>query len=90
MVEGANFLITFDDEPTKLGFFTTRYVEARDAREAETKAMEMLRVELADFVQNDVADSPVMFLEDIAEVDSFLDCPTPDPGFSWFPDDKGH
>ena len=88
-MEGANFLITFDEEPAKLGFFTTRYVEATDAREAETKAMDMLRVELADFVQNDVADSPVMFLEDIAEIDSLLDCPT-DTGFSWFPDDKGH
>lgn len=89
-MEGANFLITFDDEPAKLGFFATRYVEARDAREAETKAMEMLRVELADFVQNDLADSPVMFLEDIAEVDSLIDCPTSNTGFSWFPDDKGH
>ena len=90
MVEGANFLISLDDEPTKLGFFTTRYVEAQDAREAEAKAMDMLRVELSELVQNDMADSPVMFLEDITELDSFLDCPTPGTGFSWFPDDKGH
>ena len=90
MVEGANFLITFDDEPTKVGFFTTRYVEAQDPREAEAKAMDMLKAELSDLVENDMTDSPVMFLEDITELDSFFDSPTPGTGFSWFPDDKGH
>ena len=90
MVEGANFLITFDNEATKHGFFTTRFVEADGPEAAETIAMDMLRLELADLVENDVADSPVMFLEDIEEVDSFIEPPVPGAGFAWFPDEKGH
>ena len=90
MVEGANFLITFDNEATKHGFFTTRFVEADGPEAAETIAMDMLRLELADLVENDVADSPVMFLEDIEEVDSLIDSPVPGGGFAWFPDEKGH
>lgn len=90
MVEGANFLITFDNEATKHGFFTTRVVEADGPEAAETIVMDMLRLELADFVENHIADSPVMFLEDIEEIDSFLDCPVPGEGFAWFPDEKGH
>jgi|SRR6185503_5391750 len=89
MVEGANFLITFDDEATKHGFFTTRFVEANDPEAAETIAMDMIRLELADLVENDMADSPVMFLEEIEEIDSLIDCP-PGAGFAWFPDEKGH
>ena len=90
MVEGANFLITIDNEATKHGFFTTRVVEADGPEAAETIAMDMLRLELADLVQNDLADSPVMFLEEIEEIDSFIDYPEPRTGFAWFPDEKGH
>jgi hypothetical protein len=90
LVEGANFLITFDNEATKHGFFTTRFVEADGPEAAETIAMDMIRLELADLVENDMADSPVMFLEEIEEIDSFIDSPSPGAGFAWFPDEKGH
>lgn len=90
LVEGANFLITVDDETSKHGFFTTRFVEARTEEEAEHETIEMLRVELADVVQNDQADSPVMFIDEIVELDSFGDFLVPGGGFTWFPDEKGH
>jgi hypothetical protein len=90
MVEGANFLVTFDNETAKYGFFTTRFLEAENESDAEANAMDMLREELADIVQNDLADSPVMFLEEIEEIGSFADCPAPGTGFVWFPDEKGH
>lgn len=90
LVEGANFLITFDDETSKHGFFTTRFVEARTEEEAESETIEMLRVELEEVVKNDQADSPVMFIDEIVELDSFGDFPVPGTGFVWFPDEKGH
>ena len=90
MVEGANFLITFDDETSKYGFFTTRFLEARTEEEAENETIEMLRVELAEVVENDQSDSPVMFIDEIVELDSFGDFAVPGTGFVWFPDEKGH
>jgi len=90
MVEGANFLITFDNEATKHGFFTTRFVEANGPEAAEAIAMDMIRLELANVVENDLADSPVMFLEEIEEIDALVDYPVPGAGFAWFPDEKGH
>lgn len=90
MVEGANFLITFDNETAKYGFYTTRFLEAENEEDAEVNAMDILREELADIVQNDLADSPVMFLAEIEELRSFADYPVPGTGFVWFPDEKGH
>src|SRR5262245_48562596 len=90
MVEGANFLITFDSEQAKYGFFTTCFLEAENKAAAEANVMDMLREELADIVQNDLSDSPVMFLDEIEEIDSLVDCPSPGTGLVWFPDEKGH
>lgn len=90
-VEGVNFLVRVDTETTKLGFFTTRFVEAQDEQEAENKTMDMLRVELETLVQNDKSDSPIMFVEEIDELDSFGEFRVPGTGFTWYPDEgKGH
>lgn len=90
MIEGANFLVTFENETSKHGFFTTRFLEAHTEEEAENETFEMLRLELAEVVKNDQADSPVMFIDEIVELDSFDDFPVPGTGFVWFPDEKGH
>ena len=90
MVEGANFLVSFDNETAKHGFFTTRFVEAENPEDAENQTIELLRVELASLVQNDASDSPVMFVEEVDEIDSFEGLPMPGAGFVWFPDEKGH
>ena len=91
MVEGINFLIRVDTETMKHGFFTTRFVEARDEDEAESKVVEMLRVELKTLVQNEQSDSPMMFVEEIEELESFGEFKVPGAGFSWYPDRReGH
>lgn len=90
MVEGANFLVSFDNESAKHGFFTTRFIEAENAQDAENKVIELLRIELASFVENAGSDSPVMFVEEIEELDSFEGLTMPGTGFVWFPDEKGH
>ena len=90
-VEGVNFLIKVDTEITKLGFFTTRFVEAQDEHAAENQTMDMLRVELKTLVENDKADSPMMFVEEIEELQSFGEFKVPGTGFTWYQDEgKGH
>ncbi len=91
MVEGVNFLIGVGSEVRKHGFFTTRFVEAWDKREAEARVMDMLRVELKTLVQNENSDSPVMFVEEIEELETFGEFKVPGAGFAWYPDEReGH
>ena len=90
LVEGANFLVQMETETKKYGFFTTRFVEAWDEDEAESKVVEMLRVELKMLVQNEKADSPLMFVEEVEEINSFDGINLPSDGFAWYPDERGH
>ena len=90
LIEGANFLIEFDEETTKYGFFTTRFVEAENEEAAENQAIEMVRLKLVRLVKNNRDDSPVMFVEEIVELEPFEELPVPQPGFAWFADEKGH
>lgn len=91
MVEGVNFLIRVENDIEKLGFFTTRFVEAKDEQEAENLAMDILRRELKTLVQNEESDTPMMFVETIEEIDSLPDPDRPGTGFAWYPDkEKGH
>jgi len=95
MVEGVNFLIGVEDgagiEIRKYGFFTTRFVEAWDKDEAEAKVIEMLRIELKTRVQNVKSDSPMMFVEEIEELETFGEFEVPGAGFAWYPDEhEGH
>jgi hypothetical protein len=91
MVEGVNFLIGVNGEIRKHGFFTTRFVEAFDKDEAEARVMDMLRVELKTLVQNEKSDSPMMFVEEIEELERFGEFKVPGAGFAWYPDEgEGH
>lgn len=91
MVEGINFLIGVDNEIRKYGFFTTRFVEAWDKDEAEASVIDMLRVELKALVQNEKSDSPMMFVEEIQELETFGEFPVPGVGFAWYLDKReGH
>lgn len=83
-IRGENFLISLDGEPTSCGFFTTRFVEAVDPDEAELKAVDLIRRELAAQVLNDRTDSPMMYLEEIRELQSFRGLRVPGTGFTWF------
>jgi len=91
MVEGHNFLIGVENEIRKHGFYTTRFVEARDEEEAETKVVEMLRndASLVALTQNDRSDPPMMYVEEIEELKSFGEFNVPGSGFSWYPEQGG-
>jgi hypothetical protein len=88
MIEGKNFLIRIDDEIRRVGFFTTRFVEANNAAAAEGRALDLVRDELRDRVLNERTNPPMMFIKRMDEVSSFGDRSVPGKGFSWYPEDR--
>lgn len=89
-VRGENFLINLDDVEQKLGFYTTRYVEALNEEAAEYVVMDMLRGDpkLAKGVLNDKSDPPMMYAEEVEEIDSFEGLPLRVSGFAFYPTRK--
>lgn len=84
MIEGDNFEIKSDGEVCKCGFFTTRFVEAKDAKNAEVLAMNLIRDELKPIVLNARSNPPMMYIEEIQKIESFGDNIVPGSGFTWF------
>ena len=70
LVRGENFLVTVDGRNQKLGFYTTRFVEAQNGEGAEEMAIAVVRDDpkLRSGVLNDLSDAPVMFAEEIVEL----------------------
>lgn len=89
-VRGENFLFELDDEERRLGFYTTVFIEAENEEQAELQAIDLLRNDpkLVDGLLNPKADSPMMFVEEIDELESFADVTLPRTGFSFFPQDE--
>lgn len=89
-IRGENFLINLDGVEQKLGFYTTRYVEAHDEEAAEYLVMDMLRDDpkLAKGVLNDKADSPMMYAEEVEELASFEGRPFPGTGFAFYSEEE--
>ena len=69
-LNGGNFWLKVEGEPKRLGFYTTRYVEADNAGAAEKVAVQMLREEeKLQGVLNDPSDPPMIYAEDVSEVE---------------------
>ena len=87
---GENFVFKVDDEEQRLGFYTTVFIEADNAEEAELKAVGLLRNDpkLKECVLNPKSDPPMMFVEEIEEVESFAGESLPRTGFAFFPHDE--
>lgn len=90
LVRGENFLINVDGVEQKHGFYTTRYIEAQDEEAAEYAVMDILRGDpkLAKGVLNDKSDPPMMYAEELEEIESFAGLPSPKTGFAFYPDEK--
>lgn len=90
LLRGENFFINVDDARQRLGFYTTRYVEATDESEAEARAVDLLRQDarLREAVQNDPSDPPMLFAEEIDELDSFDGIESLTPGLAFFDDES--
>jgi hypothetical protein len=88
-VRGENFLINLDGVNQKLGFYTTRFVEADDEEAAEYAVMDLLRSDpkLVKGVLNEESDPPMMYAEEIEELQSFETFPIPAHGFTFYPEE---
>ena len=85
---GQNFLFDVNGKPERLGFYTTRFVEAADEKAAEENAISILRDDptLKQCTLNEKTDAPMLFVEEITEVDSFNGLNVPGAGFSFYPE----
>ena len=69
-----------------MGFYTTRYVEAEDSALAEFKAVELIQndKDLNQNVFNTPENPPMLYAEEILELDSFGDVSPPGCGYSFY------
>jgi hypothetical protein len=85
-VRGEGFLLAFDDGVKRAGFFTTRFVEAPTAKDAELRAIDLIRddPELVPAVRNAPDDSPMLYADSIREVPDFGDVEPPGRGYTLY------
>lgn len=86
-INGRNFLVRVSGEAKKLGFYTTRFVQAADVKAAEDAAVQMLRGQkaLRGVVLNDRSDPPTMHVDKITELtEEPQRC---QPGLVWYAED---
>lgn len=91
MINGQNFHIEVDGKIQKLGFYTTKWVEAQNPKDAELKAVDLVRQD--DFfkvsVRNPHDNTPMIYLKELSEVENFDGVNLPGAGYAFYPDDKG-
>jgi hypothetical protein len=83
-VEGRNFLLEFQDKIDKFGFYVTRTIEAANEKAAEFAAMDIIRAELKKIVKNERTDPPMMYLDELWEVEKF---DGKKEGYTFFPEE---
>ena len=90
-LHGENFLLNFDGELKKFGFYATTFVKAKNPQEAEKKAIILLHQNrnLRDNVFNENADRPTINLEEIKEI-NFLKffAKKSTTSFTFYPEDE--
>lgn len=85
-IRGENFPGELIGQPGLVGFYLTRFVEAVNAEEAETRAMQGLRSEpkLAPPPGYKPSGITRVWFEEIAELPADQ-VPARQPGFAWYP-----
>lgn len=85
LLHGTNFKMKLSDNQKICGFYTTRYVQAETAEEAEILAVDLVRKDkyLTKRVKNKPDDSPMIYLDEIESVDF---CPSVEEftGYSFY------
>jgi hypothetical protein len=85
---GENFLLNFDGQLQKLGFYVTRVVDAQNPEEAELAAVALIRADsrLEGNVLNERDDPPMLYAEEIEEIERSKAEKNVNTGFSWYPE----
>ena len=83
-----NFWLKLEGEPQRLGFYTTRFVEARNSEAAEATAVQVVREDpKLQRTLNDRSDPPMIFAEEVSEVVE-RDPEYPNTGYTFFPEEN--
>jgi len=85
---GENFRLTLEGKAMKVGFLTTRVVEAQDKAQAELSAVQLIRDDqkLAGAL-NERADPPMIYCEGIEEIEPFDPASVVQLGFTFYPEE---
>jgi hypothetical protein len=87
-LKGLNFWLKFEDKPKRVGFFTTRFVQAADEDQAERKAVQLLGDDpKLHGVLNERNDPPEIIIEEVDEVEASQVAPVLQ-GYSFFSDER--
>ena len=88
-LNGKNFKIELEGKIEKLGFYTTRWVQADNIQEAELKAVNLVREDksLAASIRNERSDPPVIYPDGLTEIDNFDGINVPGTGYSFYLDE---
>ncbi|HEY8158189.1 MAG TPA: hypothetical protein VIF10_05730 [Methylobacter sp.] len=86
LLNGSNFLLDLGDGLAPHGFFTARFVEAGTSDEAELKAVASLRKheEIKAKLRNLPDTPPVLFAEEIEEIENSDSIENPEQGIIWY------
>jgi hypothetical protein len=83
-INGTNFKLKEKGVLKRYGFFTTRYVNAISAKEAEENAFNLVKKEVKKSFIRDLAEPAFMFADEVQELESFGDVLVPGKGFSLY------
>ena len=70
-LHGENFLLDFDGEPKKFGFYATTFIKAKNPQDAEKIAIILIRQDLYlrnIVLKNGSADRPTIHMEELKKV----------------------
>ena len=86
LINGRNFLVQLEEKPRKYGFYSNCFVEAESKRVAEYIAVRLVRdaEKLDDLACNRIDEPPVIYAEDITEIDSFESCRSDSQRLLWY------
>jgi hypothetical protein len=90
-LHGENFLLNFDGELKKVGFYATTFVKAENPQEAEKMAVILIHQHpnLRDTALNENTDRPTINIEKIEEVSSLkFFAKKSTTSFRFYPEDK--
>jgi hypothetical protein len=90
MLEGRNFLIAMDGKVGKFGFYQTFFIDAHSPAEAENAAVQKVRAnsDLKTTVRNPKDDPPMVYLEEIEEIQEFPKDSHLVTGRGWYSEDE--
>jgi hypothetical protein len=87
LLEGRNLWVHVDGNPSRLGFFATRVIEAAAADGAAQEAIALVKADLWSNLLNDDRDPAVLLVDEVVPVVSFpADVSVPGAGYTWYPD----